>query len=384
MRKGLLQEVRWITEIEKQLRKCKNVGATFSAVDLLPQVPSRRGIGNTAARAIYETKLQQSHAELNRQGVFVESSGHHVWRITCKMSALGDDFQVFIDELESAAKKPLQRNTTQPFPPSKIEVTGLAPLAHQAQIALMNDLGNSFLMAFAMITPVMMIIARSVLLGLLLMLPNVLPVTLVFGGMGLSGLPIDIASILTASVALGIAVDDTLHFVSWFCRGLGAGLSAIEAVKHSYHYCAIAMVETTMISCSAMVPFLFADFIPTQRFAVLMILMLSLALLGDLFLLPALLLLYFRRTKSTYQAVPTKSKISCNLRSVTTIRLSNIVFQPSIFEYASNVYVAGPNCSQNYVVQRHLRSKPDQSKKAKINRMAQDAIDTIGLERATR
>jgi predicted RND superfamily exporter protein len=161
---------------------------------------------------------------------------------------------------------------------------------HETQVALLTDLGYSFLSAFALITPVMMWMVRSILGGLLIMIPNILPVTLAFGTMGWMGWSLDIAGILTASIALGIAVDDTLHFSCWYMQELDRGHSRIEAIRRTFSNCSTAMLHTTVISCGAMTPFLFADFLPTQQFAKLMIAMLSAAIVGDLVILPALLL----------------------------------------------------------------------------------------------
>ena len=63
------------------------------------------------------------------------------------------------------------------------------------------------------------------------MIPSVLPVVLVFGCMGWLEFRLDVAGILTASVALGIAVDDTLHFVSWFMRVRRSGASPQRSVR---------------------------------------------------------------------------------------------------------------------------------------------------------
>ena len=161
---------------------------------------------------------------------------------------------------------------------------------HETQVALLTDLGYSFVCAFVMITPVMMFVVRSIPGGLLIMLPNILPVTIAFGCMGWTNIDLDIAGILTASIALGIAVDDTLHFVCWYMDELRGGHSRQEAVSITFQNCSAAMAHTTLISCVSMAPFLFAEFIPTQQFAKLMIVMLSGAIVGDLVLLPALLL----------------------------------------------------------------------------------------------
>jgi predicted RND superfamily exporter protein len=158
--------------------------------------------------------------------------------------------------------------------------------AHQTLLA---DLAGSFGAAFALITPVMMFVSRGFLSGLVLMLPNIIPVLLVFGSMGWLGIRLDVASILTASVALGIAVDDTLHFVNWYQRQRGLGHTAHASVGEALQACARPMLHTSVICAAAMLPFLLSDFVPTSKFATLMILILTCALIGDLILLPALL-----------------------------------------------------------------------------------------------
>ena len=122
------------------------------------------------------------------------------------------------------------------------------------------------------------------------MIPNVLPETLVFGTMAWLGFRLDIAGLLTASVAMGIAVNDTLHFVNWYDNRLSLGDSRPVAIADTMSNCAVAMIHTMLISCCSMLPFMFAEFIPTRQFACLMIAMIGSSILGDLVLLPALLL----------------------------------------------------------------------------------------------
>ena len=94
---------------------------------------------------------------------------------------------------------------------------------------------------------------------------------------------------VTASVALGIAVDDTLHFLTWYRRGIHVGMNRHEAIRSAFHRCAIAMTQTTLICCAGMVMLLPATFIPTSMFATMMIVLLPMALIGDLVILPAML-----------------------------------------------------------------------------------------------
>jgi predicted RND superfamily exporter protein len=174
--------------------------------------------------------------------------------------------------------------------PFEAEFTGLSPIMEETQSALLRDLGSSFISAFLLILPVMVVVGRGLRTGLLIMVPNVLPETVVFGGMAWLGYSIDIAGILTASVAMGIAVNDTLHFVNWYTRRLALGDTRQQAIADSFSNCAKAMVHTMLISCCSMLPFMLAQFNPTRQFAILMIAMMSTSILGDLVLLPALLL----------------------------------------------------------------------------------------------
>ena len=167
--------------------------------------------------------------------------------------------------------------------------TGLVPVVYKAQRTLLVSLIESTGWAFGMIAIVMMFVVRSVRAGLLSMLPNVYPVVAVFGAMGWSGIAVDIGSMMTASVAMGVAVDDTIHFLTWFRRGLDEGMARREAISLAYRRVGLAMTQTTLIGGFGLSVFAFSTFTPTQRFGTLMLALLAMALVGDLVFLPALL-----------------------------------------------------------------------------------------------
>ena len=79
---------------------------------------------------------------------------------------------------------------------------------------------------------------------------------------GWIGGSLDVGSIMTASVALGIAVDDTFHYLIWFTRGRNRGLSQAEAVQLAYKKCGPAMTQTTLICGCGLVVFLLSGFAP--------------------------------------------------------------------------------------------------------------------------
>ena len=167
--------------------------------------------------------------------------------------------------------------------------TGMVPLVYQTQHELINGLTSSLIMAFVLILFVFVFILRSVPASIVAMLPNLFPVVVVFGFMSWAGILVDVGTMMTASVALGVAVDDTMHYLTWFSDGISQGMTPKEAALNAYRRCAAAMTQSTLIAGLGLFSFAFSTFVPTQRFGVMMLAILATAEFGDLVFLPALL-----------------------------------------------------------------------------------------------
>jgi hypothetical protein len=278
--------LRLLAELERSLREVGRVEAVLSPLSFLP--PSAVAADDVqASRQLAAARVVAQRFHLRVAG----ADGRERWRTTAYVSALGNnDYVAILSELKLA----LQRNPVLQAAASRHalqwEVCGLMPLVHDIQQQLLRDLFNSFLTAFAMISVVMSIVRAGVWDGLLAMIPNVFPMLILFGLLGWLGRPLDIGSIMTASIAMGIAVDDTLHFLTFYQRELESGSARIDAVRSSYQHCGRAMIQTTMICCAGMAVFGFSQFVPTSGFGWMTALLLAAALVGDLIVLPALLL----------------------------------------------------------------------------------------------
>lgn len=297
-------EVVWVDRVVNQLRSESEIGGVLAGTTFLPKLPARNRLRDVARRGVLRSALPKVMPQLERQGLLAKTPEGRIWRVTAKVSALSRlDYGQLTDLVRNSVEKLLEAESTDKNgedekvveqTPAKLvpqaEYTGFSPMMNDTQKALLTDLGSSFTTAFLLITPVMMLIARGIRTGLLIMFPNVLPETVVFGSMAWLGYSLDIAGLLTASVAMGIAVNDTLHFVNWYSWRLSLGDNREQAVAHTFSNCARAMIHTMLISCCSMLPFMFAEFNPTRQFAMLMIAMMSTSILGDLVLLPALLL----------------------------------------------------------------------------------------------
>ncbi|MBP86440.1 MAG: hypothetical protein CMJ64_06965 [Planctomycetaceae bacterium] len=217
------------------------------------------------------------------------------------VAALREKSKLFIDARDHEFDLASSKTAAELGDPIQVVYTGVVPVVYKAQRTLLDSLVESIAMAFVMIAGVMMVLLRdwqrpisitntiNPFAGMVAMVPNVFPVVIIFGWMGHRGTMVDIGTMMCASVAMGVAVDDTIHYLTWFRIGMQNGLSRNDAILEAYRRVATAMTQTTLIGGLGLAVFALSTFTPTQRFGVMMVTLLAAALVGDLVLLPALL-----------------------------------------------------------------------------------------------
>lgn len=170
-----------------------------------------------------------------------------------------------------------------------IKTTGAAYTLFATVSALIADLLRSFAVAFAVITLLMIVLLRDIRLGLVAMVPNLLPIIYIMGFMGYAGVPIDMSNLLIASIAIGLAVDDTIHLLHRYKVNLEAHGNVEDAISEALHHSGRAMTSTSIILAVGFFTYMGANLISLQRFGYLIGLTTILALLLDLIFGPALL-----------------------------------------------------------------------------------------------
>ncbi len=174
------------------------------------------------------------------------------------------------------------------FPDAEIWITGQYPLILLAQKTLLQGLIVSLSLTFLCVALVFRLLLRSTRLTLLVLVPNLWPVAVVIGGMGWLKLPLDSASVMTVSIVLGLAVDDTFHTLGHFLR-LVPRYGSAKSIEATLKRTAPAHILTTIILAAGFVACSFSDFLPVSRMGALSAVAIALALVGDLLLIPALL-----------------------------------------------------------------------------------------------
>lgn len=143
-------------------------------------------------------------------------------------------------------------------------------------------------LVYVALTLVLFAIFRSIKVALIAVLPNILTTLMILGVMGWLGIALDLMTITIAAIAMGIAVDDTIHFVHRYLAELNSGDGA-HAVKRTFNSVGYALLYTTTIIALGFSLLSFSDFVPSILFGLLTCLAMLLALITDTTLLPALL-----------------------------------------------------------------------------------------------
>ncbi len=151
---------------------------------------------------------------------------------------------------------------------------------------------RSFSSAFAVILLMMFFVCRNVKLTFMSMLPNLFPIICTFGLMGYLDIPLDVSTMLIASVTIGIAVDDTIHFVVWFRRNQDMGMRLEDALLKTYEDTGQPIVVTSIILSTCFFVFTAGSVQPVEDFGMLAGLAMVFAVIGDLFVLPVLILIF--------------------------------------------------------------------------------------------
>lgn len=312
-----LQRRDLVQQIEQKMEQLPDISGTLSLGDFLPDEPHpganatklRVGRYNAESRIIEERVKHGDHLgarnllTIAKNATEYNAEGDELWRITAQVAIMSNlnynDLRAQLDEICSSVLRNVSGETPEKVPaagPNRSYhpgashvVTGMIPLFLATQHELLQSFIASFAGAFGMIAVVVMVVMRHPLAGLLAMVPNVLPIGAVFGIIAWSGLHIDIGSTVTASIALGITIDGTLHLVTWFRTGLLQGKTRAEAVAQALGHCGPAMWQTTLMVSLGLLVLYPADLVLISRFGWLMAALLGAASLTDLVLTPALL-----------------------------------------------------------------------------------------------
>jgi predicted RND superfamily exporter protein len=180
-------------------------------------------------------------------------------------------------------------------PGIRTRLTGVGYGYAHALDGFIRDVLFSLWCAAAIIFFVIALLFRSIRLGLISIIPNVTPLVLTLGYMALRDIPLNTSSVIVFAIGLGVAVDDTIHFLARYREERGRALDIGPAIRATLRGAGRSMILTTVLMVLGLALLHTSQFVPTRRFAELTSVLMGSALLGDLFLLPACLQVFRAR-----------------------------------------------------------------------------------------
>lgn len=176
-----------------------------------------------------------------------------------------------------------------------VKSTGIMDLSFKVFNELYVSMTNTYVLAFMIITPLMVLLIGNIKLGLVSMIPNLAPIIITLGVMGQAGIFLSAATLLTGSIALGLVVDDTIHFMHNFQRYYHRSGDVQAAVRKTLETTGQAIFFTTMVLTTAFMVFVFHEVVEWQYFGFVTGLCVFIALFADVTLAPALVSVLYRK-----------------------------------------------------------------------------------------
>ena len=274
--------------LEEQLRKLPFVRKVTGLSDYVRRIHRELGPDRTAtvpgdpavvAQELFVFTLGgEGRAELER----IVASDYSRAQITIKLASMSSD--LVFEQIEVA-----ERIGRDVFAGSEVRttVTGSGRLFAMLDHYLVLSQITSFSTAFVTVFGVIFLVFRSWRFGLLAVLPNLFPVLAVFGVMGWLDISLNVATVMLASVALGVVDDDTIHFISRYRLETRQGRTAREAIRLATAHEGRAALTTAVINSAAFGVLALSEYRPTAWFGGLLALTMGVAFLAEIFILPA-------------------------------------------------------------------------------------------------
>jgi predicted RND superfamily exporter protein len=280
-----------IDRLENELRKFPEVKKVTSVADYVRRIHKELNDGradadiipgdpDTIAQELFVFALGEGRHELER----VVASDFSRAQISIKLASMSSDAVLEIVRKTDGM-------AAQAFAGSGISTmtTGSGKLFSILDHYLVVSQLSSFAMAFVTVFGVIFIVFRSFRFGLVTIAPNLLPVLSVLGLMGHLDISLNVATVMLASIALGVVDDDTIHFINRYRREISAGATTDDAIATATAHEGRASLTTALINTCGFGVLMLSEYRPTAWFGGLLALTMGVAFLAEVFILPAII-----------------------------------------------------------------------------------------------
>jgi uncharacterized protein len=239
-------------------------------------------------QALAQTLFSFESADAATRKLFVDDAWQ-VARITVQVKTRGSSEYT---SLTAEIKQLLEANLAPVDPKILTEVTGTIPLMMSMTDYISTAQFRTYLLVLAVIAILLLLIFGSLKFGMIAMAPNLFPIAVLLGVTGWCSIALDIDTLLVMPIAIGIAVDDSIHFLTHYRSELLAGKNSQQAIRSSLTQVGPAMIFTSIILSLGFLVFIVSVHQGLTNFGILASIAMFSALIADILLLPALLYVF--------------------------------------------------------------------------------------------
>ena len=276
---------------EHFMKEDPNIEITQSVADLIEQMNDAMGEGEKIPDD--KAKIEQLWFLLDGQEVMPQLVNDNLSKGIIQSKFASVDSK----ELEVFTAKMNRFIEENPNEHCKIELTGMPSVYVKLNSSLINSQYNSLLIAIIMVILIVGLILRSASKGIFAAIPVVATIIILFGFMGITGIPLDIATVLVASIALGIGIDYSIHVITGFNKHLISHGDAEKAIEETILLSGKAVIINVISVSAGFLVLLFSQIVPLQNFGLLVAISMFGSGFGALTLLPVILILVNRKRK---------------------------------------------------------------------------------------
>jgi predicted RND superfamily exporter protein len=176
-----------------------------------------------------------------------------------------------------------------------IQITGMPFIESSLDQSLINSQIGSLIIAVIFVIFIVGLILRSLISGIYAAVPIIASIAVLFGFMGYSGIPLNIATVLVASIAVGIGIDYSIHVITHFNNALKKGEDIHQALDETIGISGKAIIINVFSVSAGFLVLLFSEMVPLEYFGMLISLSMFSSGLGALTLLPAILIVSHKK-----------------------------------------------------------------------------------------
>lgn len=281
--------LKMMDKTEQYMKKSPDISSTQSVAGLVKEMNNAMGEGKIIPSS--KDKIEQLWFLLDGQDIMSQLVTPDLDEAIIQSKFASFDSKA-IEDFVKYMNDYIAKNSTEDC---QISITGMPSVYDKLNSSLLSSQASSLIIAILLVLVIVGIMLKSLPKGVYATIPIISTIAILFGFMGITGISLDIATVLVASVALGIGIDYSIHVITHFNHSLKQSNDLKQALEETIMVSGKAIIINVISVAAGFMVLMFSQIVPLQNFGLLVALSMIGSGFGALTLLPVILILAYRR-----------------------------------------------------------------------------------------